>query len=84
MTTKTYDTLTGIAADLECTTLTMEIVLGSLDSALDFAKKAACIPVADELTNHVHVLRHLRGQYEKLITDLWDAVDKSPQEVEEA
>ncbi len=81
---ETFDTLTGIAADLECTTLTMEIVLGSLDAALDFAKKAGRVPVSDEMTNHVHVLRHLRGQYEKLITDLWDAVDKSPQEVEEA
>ena len=82
MTRETYDTLTGIAADLECTTLTMGIVLGSLNSALDFIK--GHVPFPDDLKNHLHVLQHLHGQYDKLITDLWDAFDKSPQEVEEA
>ncbi len=82
MTRETYDALTGVAADLECTTLTMEIVLGSLDSALDFVKQS--VPVPDALTKHLHVLQHLRGQYETLITDLWDTFDKSPKEVEDA
>lgn len=82
MTRETYDTLTGVAADLECTTLTMDIVLGSLTSALDCIK--AYVPCPDSLIKYLHVLQHLHGQYDKLITDLWDAFDKSPQEVEEA
>lgn len=82
MTRETYDTLTGIAADLECTTLTMEIVLGSLNSALDCIK--AYVPFPDTMTKYLHVLQHLHGQYEKLTTDLWDAFDKSPAEVKEA